>query len=229
MTAISFEYSTVRYPQWVNYDFNKIVCLVKFQHKLEEVEYLCHANDKTAHGREIFYRCLSREFGPLSVTSEERLALLVNPVAEENNYVVGDFFSYSDDAILQSYIRRYNLENRSGSETGIVITLGSILDHLLKLLIEGANQNSSTNFAGKITLAYERSIISAEERRQLTFIREIRNKFAHELEISLADDYNKTRCEQLFIEVIGDGSTPPLILQYSGACAELMANLTSRL
>ncbi|WP_143348420.1 hypothetical protein [Ensifer adhaerens] len=85
------------------------------------------------------------------------------------------------------------------------------------------------SFANRIALAKRNTIISDDEFNHLTLVRSIRNAFGHEHDVSLANEPQKSQCEKLYADVIGDGATYPLRRQFSSACAEIMGNLLPRL
>jgi hypothetical protein len=58
-------YSTVKNPTFSSLDNSTIDCQVDFD-LIGEVPFTANPNDTEAHGREIFARCISGEFGPVA-------------------------------------------------------------------------------------------------------------------------------------------------------------------
>jgi len=95
-------------------------------------------------------------------------------------------------------------EFASGSDRGMTIVSASMLDNLLKqlletLLIENLKPSESerlfrnngplSNYSSKILMAHSLGLISDFEKKLLNNIRSVRNRFAHELEtVSFSDD-----------------------------------------
>lgn len=223
------EYTSIENPEWVDNKFDAIVCSVKFSHRRQPEDFVARRNDAMPYGREIFERCFKGEFGWLMLAPKSRTDKLYMSTSALEQYVVGDIHSNSTDEELQGYILRHNTENRSGSETGTVIALGSILDHLLKRLLEKRKVYKRLSFKQKIEQALSLNIITESESQQLNLIREIRNAFGHDHEVSFSDESQKLKCEELYRAVVGDAGTPSLRLQFSSAASEIMANLLSRL
>lgn len=222
-------YTSVANPEWLDGTHQAIVCSVKFEHMPYEEDFVARRDDPMPHGREIFERCFKGEFGWIMPASSERVSRLYRANAFSNASVVGDIHSNSNDLELQTYINRHNRENRSGSETGTVVACGSILDHILKRLLQQSGITARLTFHGRIERAHQQGIISDDEKDHLNLVREIRNAFGHEHEVSLADEPQKSNCEKLYADVIGDGATPSLRLRYSSACSEIMASLLARI
>lgn len=221
-------YSSIEDPEWLDNTYQAIVCRVKFDHEPSSQDFVARPSDEMPHGREIFQRCKRGEFGWVMPASKERIEALYQSQNDQGGHVVGDLHSNSTDAELQNYIEQHNLENRSGSERGTVVACGIILDHILKRLLAQNGITARMDFAKKIERARDEAIITRDELDHLTLIREIRNAFGHEL-VSLADEPQKSRCERLYADAVGDGATPSLRLQYSSACATVMGNLLPRI
>ncbi|MCV0429018.1 MAG: hypothetical protein K5905_26485 [Roseibium sp.] len=223
-----FQYTSVEDPQWVDAYRDKVVCKVKFAHRNEAEDFVATPFGSMPHDSEIFFRCLAGEFGPITFASKERIDKLFRLDSGVDSFVVGDIASPSDDKQLQTYIQRFNRENRSGSETGCVIALGSIIDHLLIRLLDERGVKKR-NFSQRIDATHELKIISDDEKAQLTLVREVRNAFGHEHAVSLRDASLKAKCDELYTTAIGDGASYSERLKFSFACAELIAIISSRL
>lgn len=222
-------YTSIKNPEWVDTSYQAIICTVKFEHTPQEEEFVATRHDPMPYGREIFERCYNLEFGWITIAKEDRIRHLIRIDGEPESYLIGDVYSNSPDAVLQSYIRRHNRENRSGSETGTVIACGSILDHILTRLLEQNGITKSMTLHQRIERVNQENIITYDEYNNLTLMRKIRNDFGHEHEVLLIDEPRKTQCEQLYEAVIGDGRTPSLRLRFSSACMGMMAVLMARI
>lgn len=222
-------YTSIKNPQWIDTTYQAIICTVKFEHTPQEEDFVASRHDPMPYGRQIFERCYNLEFGWITVASEERIQHLIRFDGDVEPYLIGDMYSNSKDEILQTYIKRHNRENRSGSETGTVIACGSILDHILRRLLEQHAITKKMKLYERIERAHQENIITNDEYQHLNLMRLIRNDFGHEHEVFLDDEPRKTRCEQLYETVIGDGRTPSLRLRFSSACTQLMATLSQRI
>lgn len=222
-------YTSIKNPQWIDTTYQAIICTVKFEHSPQEEDFVASRYDPMPYGREIFERCYNLEFGWITIASEERTQHLIRVEGETEQYLIGDIYSKSTDEMLQAYIKRHNRENRSGSQTGIVIACGSILDHILRRLLEQNGITKKMSLNERIERTREKNIITDDEYQHLKLMRSIRNDFGHEYEVFLEDEPRKTYCEQFYEAVIGDGRTPSLRLRFSSACAELMASLSQRI
>lgn len=64
------KFSTITAPKWANAEQTAIDCMVTFDIIGEPVPFTATPNDTEAHGREIFARCASGEFGEVAAYVE---------------------------------------------------------------------------------------------------------------------------------------------------------------
>ncbi|MDW9902069.1 hypothetical protein GOA77_09360 [Sinorhizobium meliloti] len=114
-------------------------------------------------------------------------------------------------AEIQAYTQELNAEVKTGSDRGVVLLLGSILDDYLYRILKsfmidnaaateqllGVNRPLS-EFSGKIDLCHALGLIATDEAKVLHKIREIRNGFAHKIGIKLTDQPLKDKCKHLY-------------------------------
>ncbi|HHS9855031.1 TPA: DUF4145 domain-containing protein [Klebsiella quasipneumoniae subsp. quasipneumoniae] len=106
-------------------------------------------------------------------------------------------------------------EFASGSDRGMTIVSASMLDNLLKELLEHfmihnqkpddrkrlfSNNGPLSSFSNKMLMAHSLGLISDYEKKLLNNIRNVRNRFAHELaEVSFADSSISGICDNMII------------------------------
>ncbi|EIM9434806.1 hypothetical protein LN840_004713 [Escherichia coli] len=106
-------------------------------------------------------------------------------------------------------------EFASGSDRGMTIVSASMLDNLLKGLLEQfmiqnqkpddrkrlfSNNGPLSSFSNKMLMAHSLGLISDFEKKLLNNIRSVRNRFAHELaEVSFNDSSISSICDNMII------------------------------
>ncbi len=80
------KYSNITAPQWANAEKSAIDCIVTFDHVGEPCPFTANPLDPLAHGREIFARAASGEFGQVAdyvppPAPPEPVPLVVEPAA----------------------------------------------------------------------------------------------------------------------------------------------------
>ncbi len=101
-------------------------------------------------------------------------------------------------------------ETNKESDRGSALITGSLIDQMLaEILLAFFIDNKSSNdliyaanaplssFYAKTELTFSLGIISAVERRDINFVRKIRNKFAHSFECSFEDNDISSWCSEL--------------------------------
>lgn len=179
---MKIEILSVRNPQWVNEDYTAIDCLITTNMLKQEVPFTATLYDEEIHGREIFFKCLLGEFGEIAPMKpkpfEQPLPKIHLPV----------WFQ-----LMERFLIEANQENSRKSIRGIVSVWGSLLDDLLKEMLEAEKLGFSTvekkskqdTFNAHINQAFKRGLIDKEESDKCHHIRLIRNAFAHKWEPSL--------------------------------------------
>lgn len=184
---IKTEILSVRNPQWANEDGTAINCLVRTNTLHQEVPFTATPYDSEAHGREIFDRCLTREFGDIapmeSNPPKQPLSQLELPTEYHR---------------LERFLLEANQENSRKSFRSVVIIWGSLLDNLLDEMLEAEALRASAageavgkpprTLNARIKQALEARLINQDEAGRCHHIRRIRNAAAHEWELSIATE-----------------------------------------
>ncbi|WP_252106577.1 MULTISPECIES: DUF4145 domain-containing protein [unclassified Halomonas] len=231
---IKIEILSVRNPQWANEGRTTINCLVRTNILHLEVPFTATPYDSEAHGREIFVRCLSGEFGEIA-PMESKPATQPLPQSElPANY-----------HRLERFLLGANRENRRQSFRSVVIVWGSMLDNLLDEMLEVKASRASSageavgkppkTLSARINKALNARLIDQEEASRCHHIRRIRNAAAHEWELSLVtgDVLPSLRAlhEADHSKVLVFHEDLEFLLQqvYSSSCAMLVMKFIERL
>jgi hypothetical protein len=122
---IKTEILSVRKPQWANEDESAINCLARTNTLHHEVPFTATPNDSETHGRVIFARCISGEFGVISpVNPKPSQQPLSQPELPDEYHR------------LERFLLEANRENSRKSFRSVVIVWGSLLDNLLGEMLE---------------------------------------------------------------------------------------------
>jgi hypothetical protein len=179
---------SVRDPVWSNAKNTQIDCTIRTSSYSEELPFTASPNDPEAHGRDIFSRCVSGEFGeiwpyiPLRHTEHDdtRMELPRWTLAWPE---------------IHDFLREANAENARNSSRAIGLIWGAMLETMLNFFIEkqlelqqrslnslkykNGNKCGDT-FEGRIKGAFSEEMIELDLRNHLDAIRRIRNVCAHE-------------------------------------------------
>src|SRR5699024_12760170 len=123
------------------------------------------------------------------------------------------FARLSKDNKHLEFLNEFDKEIESNSDRGLVLICGSILDDILKDLLESylVENNKSDkeifnfgkplgNLDAKITMSFYLGLITENERSNLSFIRNLRNRFAHEIfDVSFTHNTIENICSNLYI------------------------------
>jgi hypothetical protein len=193
---------------------------VKFAHEPEELPFTARPDDVEAHGKAIYWGCVSEQYGPV----QEAPGFVPPPPAfqppRRSLTIPGwpDFFTALDDA---------NRENDNGTERGTVLVWTSIIDDILRnsltLFFADAGDNVIRklldpsrplgSFSSRIDLAFALGIIDSTEHRLCHSMRDIRNSFAHGVGVSLEEESFQQRCVNLYEQLVdGNSKRPPRLL-----------------
>lgn len=230
MTSI-LSYSSVRDPKWSDSQKNSITCWVKFDHFETEVPFTASPADVEPHGREIFERCWSGEFGLVS----ECDTFGCDEVSEAPPLPV-------EMQELQKYLDDANKENAHGTERGTVLVWASILDEMLTKLLKSflvpldkgkldeifEPDGPLSTFSAKIKIAFAVGLITKEEADCLNSVRKIRNDFAHKIGETLTQPPHKDRCRTLCMKLNGKIDMLEPRHWFSTACGRLLVFLSRR-
>jgi len=206
---------------------------VKFDHYPEEVPFTANRSDPEPHGREIYWNAVNGKYGAIgsyTPPSEE--------IVSEISLVVALPEHLSD---LQQFLDDANKENEVGTDRGCVLVWASMLDEMLRRAIEAflvddpkktkdflQNNGPLSSFSSRISAAYLLGLINDAEAKSLSWVRVIRNEFAHQYGIKLDNPGLSDRCQNLYQHVVNDRAKFPPRLQYTGACGRLLMQLSTR-
>lgn len=184
--TMKINYRDVREPHWSSSECSSINCQGFFEHLGYEVPFTASPLDSELHGREIFERCLSGEFGAVASAKLDAPALvheeLQPPVLPVGWHGIHEF---PEEA---------NRENASGTERGLVLVWASMVDEMLcRLLEQFLVENTITKdmlrvgsgplsaFSARTKAAFSLGLISKDELQAIEVVRAVRNSFAHKL------------------------------------------------
>jgi hypothetical protein len=139
---------------------------------------------------------------------------------------------------FQGFLGSLNRE----SDRGSVLISTAMLDDLLQrtiqeFLIEHPNTAKLTegfnaplgSFSARTLAAYAMGLISVREYEELSALRKIRNRFAHDIHISFDDQQIKDLCRNLTFKAHDyEGVTVSARGQFTSAATCLILNLTNR-
>lgn len=225
-------YSSVRFPKWSDSRKTSIDCFVRFGNLENEVPFTASPADLEPHGREIFERCLSGEFG-LVLEYDAR-------GSNDTNTIPPLPFEIKK---LQTYLDDANNENACGTERGTVLVWASILDEMLTDLLRSflipLNNGKSdeifepdgplSTFSAKTKIAFAVGLITKEEAECLNSVRKIRNDFAHKIGETLTQPPHSDRCRTLCIRLNGKIDMLEPRHWFSTACGRLLIFLSRRI
>ncbi|WP_081159935.1 hypothetical protein [Ensifer aridi] len=226
-------YSSVRDPRWVSEAKKQIHCLVRFDHiPDEEVPFVADPNDVEPHGREIFAKCAAGEFGPVA----ECIPAVNDPLPDPDDIQKPD--AWPD---VEKFLQDANAENANGTDRGCVLVWTSMIDELLRRIIEAflvpdtkrsseffGHNGPAGSFSARSKIAYFLGLIAEDELRIIDKLRDIRNDFAHQYGVSLADSSYAGRCAYVYKTMCGEGVRFPPRLQFTSACGSLVTILVRR-
>jgi len=227
---IKFKAESIKSPRWARADQSAISCIVKFEHLLDEHEFIATPRDCEEHGREIFRRCINGEFGEIKPFI---------PIEAQPSFIISSELPEPYQNLPLFY--EVNNENAKQSFKSLVISWGAMIDEsLTELLNKFADKHLNVKvnlntFDDKIKSAYKYNLITDKEKIRLDCIRYIRNEVAHKWQITLENEKLFNNLRKLydldhadyykFIEDLD------FLLRsiYTGSCASLMMTLKERL
>lgn len=180
----------IKGPKWSNERKTTIECLVKFNHCKNEVPFTANPNDVEAHGRDIFRRCASGDFGDIGD---------YDGVSLHQNFQKPRFPQTLSPRFIQQFlgmVSEANAENSAGTARGIVLVWGAFLEIVLEDYIEShyhaqavtsipaKTRKKMTTLGGKIGVADGLCLLPQGIKKDLEAVKEIRNIAAHNLHFS---------------------------------------------
>lgn len=229
-SVIKIEFLSVRNPRWSRDDRRAIDCLVKTNTLVGEHAFTASLDDCEPHGRELYTRLLSGEFG--EIAPMERQSIPKTPV----NFEIPPKYR-----LLEKFFIEVNQENGRQSFRSVVIVWASILDNLLDVMLEGDVSRAGASgqlacapphsFDARIRLAKQRGLIDDADAEKYQHIRRIRNMAAHEWQLSLQSKgvlpSLRGLCQADHSQLLVFHEDLEFLLQqvYSGSCAILAIKL----
>jgi hypothetical protein len=185
---MNIEIISVRDPVWSNARNTQIDCTIRTSAYLEELPFTARPNDPEAHGRDIFSRCVSGEFGEIRP--------YIPPQHTEHDDTRMDLPRWTLAwPEIHDFLREANAENARNSSRAIGLVWGSMLETMLNSFIEKQldlqqrdlnslryknGKKCGDTFESRIKGAFSEGIIESDLRDHLEAIRRIRNVCAHE-------------------------------------------------
>jgi len=177
----------VHSPRWQNPEHTSIVCMVKFSHIKMEVPFAALPNAFEEYGKEIWHRCMGKEFGdllPYDLNELEKYSIKFETMKYEEPFKL-----YSDPFLgIEQFYDVVNKENERQSFRSVGIVWASYLEDALNDAVELYQKANGINakikdFKDKIEKAYKYNIIDSDGQKRSNLIRKIRNVLAHEWKI----------------------------------------------
>lgn len=222
---------SVRNPRWSSEDGSTIDCLLRTNHLIGEVPFTASKYDCEPHGREVFDRCLAGEFGEIASMEPKEASLPIANLELPPQY-----------HRLEKFLIEANRENARKSYRSVVIVWSSILENVLEQLLEtnalrsamaGDNiQKPPKDFKKKIIMALDKGLIDQEEAEKCHHIRRVRNRAAHDWELTLRSKDVLPSLRALYeadhasIFVFHDDLDFLLQMVYAGSCAMLVVRFS---
>ncbi len=241
-------FTSVKEPRWANAEHSSIDCIVKFEHLKIEVPFTANPRDIEHHGREIFARCVSGEYGPVLNFSPKQE---INSNLESVNNEIPILTAWPE---VQSFLDQANSENTSGTSRGVILVWSSMVEQLLGRLLESFlvdhkvsreliwddAHSSLGTFSGRAKCCFALGLISRPQLTICDHIRKIRNAAAHEWNLDLANEkFSKEAIPALkglydadhagLFHWRSDNLSYMIRSFYSGSCAILTMQLVQRI
>lgn len=178
---IKIEVLSVRDPQWANEDKSQVHCWIRTNTLIGEVPFTAWKYDTEPHGRDVYARCLTGEFGEIAPFQPEPATgtALPSPVPPAFQR-------------FQAFLDEVNQENARTSYRAVAITWASFLDRLLDEMLEAEASNAIAagravdkpprKFGQRIDRALKVGLVDEGEAKRCHHIRQVRNALAHEWE-----------------------------------------------
>jgi hypothetical protein len=246
--------ASARGPVWANEEHTVINCWLRSSLDTEEVPFSASPDDCEAHGRELFRRCASGEFGPVGpfypnghprheqFSSRSRGFVFPEPSTNP-------FEKWPE---VNDFIKEAREENARGTLRGIGLVWGTMLEEMLmryvrseldkrqhkwSILKRPHGGKYGKTFANVIDLAHDQGFIDADFYHDLTSIRHVRNCCAHEWRL----DFSNPAVALLWSDFVGLHTRyfPSLIIEedlellmklvYAPICSLMIIHLAGKL
>ncbi|MCR9663886.1 hypothetical protein [Vibrio parahaemolyticus] len=187
---------SVRDPQYFSEDKTRIRCLARFNHVKGEHLFVAYKYDCEEHGREIWKRCVSGEFGLVRAYDPKdgiQLNLDIPEIPEE----------YAE---FSKFIDKVNEENAKKSFLSVGMLWTSKLDFLVSELLETyfikcpESKKKFRTLHDKVNACVDFELLTNSMKTRFDNLRVVRNKLAHEWNISLDDAKLKEALHNLYLQ-----------------------------
>ncbi|EGQ7915184.1 TPA: DUF4145 domain-containing protein [Vibrio parahaemolyticus] len=222
---------SVRDPQFFSEDQTRIRCFVRSNHMKGEFEFIAYKFDCEAHGRDTWERCISGEFGPVKEYDPENGMKPDIPVCE----IPPEYQEFS------KFINKVNEENAKKSYLSVGILWTSKLDALITELLSvyydkyPEKKKKSNSLFEKVNRCVELGLLENLMKERFDSLRVVRNKLAHEWDLSINDAELKNALHALYLldhgqlfEFIEDIDFL-LQLIFSGSCAKAAITIKTKI
>ncbi|MEQ3626407.1 MAG: DUF4145 domain-containing protein [Celeribacter sp.] len=240
---MNIEIISVKNPVWSNSENTQINCTIRTSAYADEHLFTVSPHDPEIHGREIFNRCVSGEFGEIRPYTA--------PLHEECNDGSPVFPRWTSAwPEVHDFLVEANIENGRASPRAIGLVWGSMIeatlnrfiDHQLRLknraldsLRYGNGKKCGDNFESRISGAVSEGMLEVDMSNHLHAIRRIRNACAHEWRLN----YENPKVKELDNDfaILRSAYDPKFLLEdleslmrivFSQACCRIIICLTER-
>ncbi|WP_394128648.1 hypothetical protein [Vibrio hepatarius] len=197
----------------------------------EEYEFIAYRFDCEVHGRDTWERCISGEFGAVKEYDSENGMKAEIPVCE----IPPEYQEFS------KFIDKVNEENAKKSFLSVGILWTSKLDALVTELLSvfydkyPDRKKKSNSLFEKVNRCVELGLLDNVMKDRFDFLRVVRNKLAHEWDITIDDEKLKNALHALYLldhnqlfEFIEDIDFL-LQLIFSGSCAKAAITIKAKI
>lgn len=223
---IPIEIYTVKNPRWSNSDKKTIDCEITTNTLKGEVPFTASPYDSELHGRDIFFRCMNNEFGPIGEAENFQLEPSDAPELPVELITMNKFLDYA------------NSENSRKSFRSVVIVWAAYLEaeliNNLKRWYQGRPEEKIPKkfiFEQVIDNSFKIGLISDKDQEKYHAIRKIRNRAAHDWNFSINSEGIREYLNFLYIQDHEDAfqhhDDLDFFIQfiYSGSCGMLAMKL----
>jgi len=237
---MEFDIISVREPVWADAKHSAINCWLRTSAHSTELPFTASPSDMEAHGRDVFRRCMSGEFGEIQ-------PYVASQYTEDHSTSVTLPKWVSAWPEVHDFIIEANVENTKNSPRAIALVWGSMVETMLRSFIEQQlkkkdppqqsltyrnGKRCGTTFEALIKGACSQEMIDEELGKHLDAIREIRNACAHEWNLSRSngkirklDEHLKLLRSAYFPDFLLDDFESLIKMVFSSACCRIIIQL----
>jgi hypothetical protein len=196
-----------RDPVWANEEHTSINCWLRTSLWEDELPFNATPDDIEDHGRELFWRCVKGEFGPVGPFYPPGHPKNVNYSLPGRGFVFPENSPPASNWVekwpeVQDFLNEANVENARGTVRGIALVWGAMLEDMLNRFVDSELgtrklrradvrrpnlKHYKETFADTIQLALDQDFISENLANDLNSVRKVRNCCAHEWRLDLSN------------------------------------------